>query len=389
MNILKLVSKNLFRRKGRFIFTLLGISIGMASFVALMSLGGSMRGEVTKQAQAMGANFMIMPEDICIFNQVAIVTGDTISESMQYEVFEKIAQIEGVTTIPHLTQKASVKELPSVIVGILPQETLTFRGWEMAQGEYFDPNSTSTNAAVLGADFAKRRELSIGDSVEVRAEQFTIIGILADTQSNDDMSMFLPLTDSQRVFNKEGIISYMSATVDDLSKMDSYEAEIVGAANVQVSTDEQLLGQVLTVLGSVNVTLQLVAGVALIAAAFGIINTMMTAVYERRREIGIMRSIGGKRSDIFKIFLAESGLYGLLGGISGVAIGLSVSVFAGEFISQIGANDLLKGAKPEASFDIVLILTAIAFSLVISIISGIYPAWKAAKLTPVEAISYE
>jgi putative ABC transport system permease protein len=69
MNIIKLVSKNLFRRKGRFIFTLLGITIGMASFAALMSLGGSMRGEVTRQAQAMGANFMIMPENIFIFKK--------------------------------------------------------------------------------------------------------------------------------------------------------------------------------------------------------------------------------------------------------------------------------------------------------------------------------
>jgi len=93
MNIFKLVLKNLFRRKGRFIFTLLGITIGMASFVALLSMGGSMRAEVTRQAEAMGANLMIMPEDICIFNQIALVTGETISESLQFEVFERISPI--------------------------------------------------------------------------------------------------------------------------------------------------------------------------------------------------------------------------------------------------------------------------------------------------------
>src|SRR5262249_22634817 len=138
-----------------------------------------------------------------------------------------------------------------------------------------------------------------------------------------------------------------------------------------------------------NITLQLVAGVALIAAAFGIINTMMTAVYERRREIGIMRAIGGRSSAIFKIFVLESGFYGLLGGITGVVIGLLVSIFAGDFISQIGANEMLKGASPGASFDINLVLMAIAFSLVISVASGLYPAWRASSLTPVEAISYE
>jgi putative ABC transport system permease protein len=306
---------------------------------------------------------------------------------MHYDVFERIEVLEGIEVIPHLTQKAAVKDLPSVIVGILPEETRIFRGWEMSKGDYF--TSQDENAVIVGADFAQRRKISVGDVVTVRAEQFTVKGILASNYSNDDATMFMPLPVAQRVFEKEGYISYMAAKVDDMAKMEEYEAAIVGVANVQVSTDDQLLGSVLAILGSVNITLQLVAAVALIAAAFGIINTMMTAVYERRREIGIMRAIGGNGGAIFKIFLLESGLYGLLGGIVGVAIGLLASVFAGEFISQIGANDLLKGASPEASFDVTLVLTAIAFSLVIAMLSGLYPAWKAARLTPVEAISYE
>ena len=387
MNTIKLVSKNLFRRKGRFILTLLGISIGIAAFVALMSLGGSMRAEVTRQAQAMGANFMIMPEDICVFNQIAIVTGDMISESLQSEVFEKISAIDGLTVIPHLTQKVSVNDMPSVIVGILPEETKRFRGWEMAEGAFF--TSQSENAVIVGQSFAEERGLNVGDIVTIRGEQFNVKGILEPNHSNDDATMFMPLPVAQRVFEKEGIISYMSAKVDDLSKMESYEAAILAVANVSVSTDEQLLSSVLTILGSVNITLQLVAGVALIAAAFGIINTMMTAVYERRREIGIMRAIGANRGSVFKIFILESGFYGLFGGIIGVVIGLLASVFAGDFISQIGANEMLKGTSPEASFDIVLVLSAIAFSIAISIAAGSYPAWKAAKLTPVEAISYE
>jgi putative ABC transport system permease protein len=386
MNIWNLVLKNLFRRKGRFVFTLLGIAIGMAAFVALLSMGGSMRGEVTKQAQAMGANLMIMPEEICIFNQIAIVTGDTISESLQYDVFEKLSVIEGITVIPHLTQKAAVKDNPAVIGGILPEETKSFREWEISDGIYF--SSQNEEGVVVGSNFASRNDLSVGDEVAIRGEQLPIIGILGPTQSNDDGMMFIPLTVAQRIFQKEGYISYMSAKVDDMAKMDSYIASIVDTENVQVSTDEQLLVSVLAILGSVNITLQLVAGVALIAAAFGIVNTMMTAVYERRREIGIMQAIGGKSSTIFKIFVLESGLYGLLGGVAGVAVGLLASVFAGEFISQIGANDLLKGTSPQASFDVTLILTAIAFSLVISIFSGLYPAWKASRLTPVEAISH-
>jgi putative ABC transport system permease protein len=246
---------------------------------------------------------------------------------------------------------------------------------------------------IVGKNFAATRELNVGDKVPIgrggEREEFQVIGILKPTLSNDDAAMFMPLSVTQQVFSKEGYISYMSAKVDDMTKMESYIASINAVANVQTSTNEELLGNALTILGSVNITLQLIAGVALVAAAFSIVNTMMTAVFERRREIGILCAIGGNRGTIFKIFILESGLYGLLGGILGVAIGLLGAVFAGDFISGIGANELLKGAKPEASFDISLILTSITFSFVISIVSGLYPAWKASKLTPVEAISYE
>ena len=388
MSIIKLVSKNLFRRKGRFVFTLLGISIGMAAFVALFSLGSSMRAEIQKQADALGANFIITPENICIYNQMAILTGDTISESMQYEIFERIAAVEGLTVIPHLTQKTPVSNSPAVVVGVLPKETWGFRSWEMQEGEFFA--SEDEPAIIIGSEFAVRRNIRLGDELIVRGENFKVIGILAQNNSTDDASMFMPLSIIQRLYDKEGYISYMSAIVDDVTKMEYYEAAILDIASVQVSTDEQLLGSVMTIVNSVNITLQLVAGISLIAAAFGIINTMMTATYERRREIGILRAIGGKRGAIFKIFLVESGLYGLFGGIAGVIAGLVASVFAAPYITGQGeAGELLKGASVQAHIDISIILISIVLSVIISILAGLYPAWRASKLTPVEAIAYE
>ncbi|MCL2003984.1 MAG: ABC transporter permease [Oscillospiraceae bacterium] len=384
MNLFKLVTSNIFRRKGRFAFTLLGISIGMASFVALLSIGGNMQSAVKQQAEGLGANFLIMPENICIYNQMAIVTGETISELLQYDVYDSVKDIDEITVIPHLTQKTAIRELPSVIAGILPEETLLFKDWTLAKGEYF--TSQNGNAAVIGTGFATTRELNAGDSVTVRGEELTIKGILTETGGNDDMTMFIPLHVAQRIFDKEGYISYMSAKVADMTKMEFYEAEILSVASVQVATNDQLLASVLSILGSVNSTLQLIAGVALIAAAFGIINTMMTAVYERRREIGILRAIGGKKGFLFKIFLLESGLYGFLGGIVGVVVGYAVSIFAAPIINRDELS-MLKGVSAQADIDIHLVVTAVGVSLLISIFSGLYPAWRAAQLTPMEAIS--
>ncbi|MCL2755077.1 MAG: FtsX-like permease family protein, partial [Oscillospiraceae bacterium] len=193
----------------------------------------------------------------------------------------------------------------------------------------------------------------------------------------------------QELFGREGVISFMTAVVDDMAKIDYYTAQIIETGAAQVSTDDELLAHVLSIVASVNITLQVVAAVALVAAVFGIVNTMMTAVYERRREIGILRAIGSKRRTIFVLFMLESAMYGLFGGLLGVALGMLASVFAGDFISQIGANDLMKGAAPAAELSLSLTLTAVGFSLALAMISGVLPALRASKLTPVEAISHE
>jgi len=386
------VARNLLSRKGRFVFTLLGITIGMASFVALMSIGQNMRNEVTTQAHALGGNFVIVPDDLCVFNQIGIVTGDAISERLDFAEFESIAAIEGIEVIPHLTRRMMIYnptagvQQPTTVTGILPAETQLFRGWEMYAGEYF--TSQDQEAIIIGQGIMNRFNLEVGDVLEVRqGEVFTVIGVLANTSSNDDTTVHMPLAVAQRVFDRVGSISYMSAIVDDMGRFDYFYTTIHNVANnVNVATNEQLLGAVLTIIGSVNLTLQAVAGVALIAAAFGIINTMMTAVYERRREIGIMRAIGGRSAVIFRIFVIESGVYGLLGGMLGVVVGIVASIFAAPIIQ---GDEMLKGIEAGVNISVALVAMAIGFSLIISILSGLFPAWKASKLTPVEAISYE
>lgn len=387
MNILKLVMKNLLRRKGRFIFTLLGITIGMASFVALLSLGGNMQVEIKKQADMLGANIVITPKNWCAYDQISILTGNSLPESLKHDVLDQVLAIEGITAVPYLTQKTAIQNNPVSLTGIYPNESKEFKGWEVKEGIYF--SSHDQRAVVLGSGIADRFKLSVNDTLTIRGESFPVIAILKEMGSNDDLNIFLPLEVVQEIYEVGEYVSFIGAKVEDISKMDSYIAAIVNVANVSVTTDKQLLDTVLSMLGSVNVTLQLIAGVALLAAAFGIINTMMTAITERRREIGIMRAIGSKSISIFQIFLLESGLYGLLGGLIGLGLGYLISLFAGPMISGSSMNALLKGAAPEASMNVSIVINAILFSLAISVLSGIYPAWKAAKLTPVEAISYE
>jgi putative ABC transport system permease protein len=150
-----------------------------------------------------------------------------------------------------------------------------------------------------------------------------------------------------------------------------------------------MLKSVLAITGSVNITLQLIAAVAVLAAAFGIVNTMMTATYERKREIGILQSVGARQGTIFTLFVMESGFYGIIGGIAGVTAGLLASVVVSPYISENAFTTLVKGSGSGGAIDIKVIAGSILFSTAVAVIAGLYPAWRAARLSPVEAISYE
>ena len=384
MNVIKLVSKNMLRRRGRFVFTLLGITIGMAAFVALLSMGDNLRAEVTQQADDLGAHLVVMSRTNCPFEMMAVLTGDQMPEAIPREVVNQIAALEGVTAaVPYLTVGASIDETLITLTGILPAEMKAHRGWTVQSGTYVSDDSQSL---VIGAGVATRFDIGVGDVLTFRGVDFPIEAVLYSVSGNDNATVFMPLNAIQELFGMGDYVSFIAVTVDDVTRVEQYAAAISDLANVTVSTDEALLGSVLLILGSVNVTLQLIAGVALIAAAFGIVNTMMTAIYERRREIGILRAMGSKSSMIFKVFVIESGLYGLLGGLLGLVLGFVVSRFAAPLIEQNEFVAVLGRPETTVTLSAALVLTVLGISVCIAIASGLYPAWKASKLTPMEAI---
>jgi putative ABC transport system permease protein len=125
-----------------------------------------------------------------------------------------------------------------------------------------------------------------------------------------------------------------------------------------------------------------------LAAAFGIVNTMLTATYERRREIGILQAMGARRRVIFALFMLESGFYGLLGGITGVITGIIAARIASPLISSNAFTVFVQNGDA-AMLDLSLLATAVGFSMIAAIVAGVYPAWRASQLSPVEAITYE
>ena len=387
MTLTKLVFKNITRRRGRFVFTLLGITIGIASFVTFMSMGGSLKKEIYRETAALGANLVVIPKGSCGYEQLSVLTGDQMPTNISAAEIAKIRAIPGLTVVPFLAQQSAINNKPVTVSGIEPAATLAFKRWQISSGSYF--TTPDESGVVLGAVAARQFELQPGGSVTIRGEQLPVLGILADTGGRDDATLFLALPVAQRLFKSAENVSYAAIRVDNLAETESYIEKIREATGLGVVSDKQMLQSVLGIVGTVNITLQLIAAVAVIAAAFGIVNTMMAATYERKREIGILQALGARRRTIFTLFMLESGFYGLLGGIIGVICGLATATLATPYISQNAFTTLVKGSGSGSLLDVKIIVSSIFFSALVAIIAGLYPAWKAARLTPVEAISYE
>lgn len=386
MTLTRLVLKNLTCRRGRFAFTLLGITIGIASCVTFLSLGGSLKSEIRRESAALGANLVVTPKGSCAYEQVSILTGEQLPTTITAAEVAQVQAIAGLTALPFLAERTALRNRPVGVMGILPAETLRFKGWRIARGDYFaDP---ATVGVVLGAVAADQFELAPGSLVTIRGEQLPVLGVLGETGGKDDVTLFLPLALAQRLYNQGDRVSYLAVRVDDLDQVDAYAEKIKEAVSLGVVSDKQMLKSVLAIVGTVTITLQLIAAVAVLAAAFGIINTMLAATYERKREIGILLALGARRRTIFSLFLLESGIYGLLGGLAGVITGLVFSTLAAPHISQNAFTSFVKGSGGGA-IEVGTLLGAVVFSAVVAILAGVYPAWRAARLSPVEAISYE
>jgi putative ABC transport system permease protein len=381
----KLVFKNLTRKKSRFLFTILGIAVGIASLVTLLSLGTGLEAEVKKQSQALGAELVVTPKGWCAYEQISVLTGESLPEAIPNEDVEKVAAIKGITAIPYLVQKTAITNQPVTVVGIQPEPMKQFKNWDIDRGEY----RLDRENAVVGFSIAQQFELKTGDKLTIRGTEFLLAGILKEMGNRDDLVIYLDLSTAQKIYGVGDKVSFIAVKVYDVTQMDRYSQEIQERANVAVVSDKQLIRSVLAIMGTVRNTLQMIAAVAVLAAAFGIINTMLTAIHERKREIGILQALGAKRRTIFSLFLYESGLYGLFGGILGLVAGFILSFFAAPYIQQSEFTAFLGSAQTAEVLSLAIIGEAMLFAVAVACLAGIYPAWQASRLSPVEAISYE
>jgi putative ABC transport system permease protein len=386
MSTFRLVLRNLFGSRSRFLLTLTGITLGITALVVMMSLGSGLRAQIDKQAADLGANLVITPKGWCAYEQVKVLSGTQLPDAIPAEELAKIEQLDGISTIPYLTVGSAIDNEPVPVTGIRMEDTVSAKGWTLVSGE---PPLAGERTILAGSAIAESFELSIGDTLQLRGAEFSVAGTLEPSGTADDGVLFIPLDVAQEVYETEGRVSFVAVQVDDINQVELAAQRIADAANVAVVSDRQLLASVLSVVNTVGTTLRVIAAVAVLTAAFGIINTMLMATFERRREIGILKSIGSSNARIFRLFMAEAAAYGLIGGIVGLVIGSVASRVITPYIAQNEFTAFVGGARVDAIPPLADMAIILGGSVVVATLAGLYPAWRAARLTPVEAISYE
>jgi putative ABC transport system permease protein len=384
-------TENLKKQKFRSALTLLGIIIGIASVVALISIGNAFNASVEKEFEKLGSNTLI------------VLPGSTFVSSvfakLEKEDVERIESIKGVESATPLflsSQNIGFKEEKknALILGIDTEKQSLFEElglFELKEGRKL--TSSDNLAVIVGSRFAESKfdsELKLKQNLTLKNNYLRIVGItkaagqsfgaafdnaiIMNYKSLEDLigEELTPFRIFVKALKKEEVPEVKQRIKKELKR-------IHGKEDFQVLTAVQIQEKALSVLGLIQLVLIFIAGISLVVGGIGIMNTMLMAVIERTREIGIMKAIGATNTQILTLFLVESGLIGLTGGFLGYLLGYTVAL-AGGTIAKSAGFDLI------VSFDPFVLFGSLAFAFFIGMISGFIPSRRASLMEPIEAL---
>ena len=399
----RIAINNLSHRKLRTFLTLIGIFIGIAAVVGLISLAQGFNNYLQDEFSALGADKIIISPAGSNFG-----SSDMVSNPLMLSDVDVVESASGVREASYFVMNIARVEwgkndldFQAVVTypldhrKELAEETFTLeavQGRSLKQGDKY--------SAFIGHDYANfvgyDKNLRVGDKMFINGKEFKIVGINRKIGNpNDDKMILIPEAAFKELFDKGDEVSQMVARVNKGAEPSDVVKNIEkdlrrhrgvkeGEEDFEVTTFEELIQTFLTIFSVVGVVLVGIASISLFVGGIGIMNTMYTAVIERTKEIGIMKAIGARNEDILKMFLIESGFLGLIGGVIGVGIGLGIAK-AVEFIGTVYlGSELLKAAVPWW-----LIVGALAFAFILGSISGILPARQASNMSPVDALRTE
>ena len=369
MSFLKFILKNPFRRKNSAILAIVGIAIGIIVIVALGGITDGLVNSFEDTIHAGGADFSISGKE----------TGDSAygTNTIDANWTDKIANVTGVEeAYPIYVVLTSVgDDYMNTLIGIDPNGT-TLADISMKEGRIFKDNASE---AILGEIYADDNEYKVGDAIKIDGEEFEIVGIYETGDQNMAGGVFTSISKVGDLMDDDDSISNIyvkvkkgedpQAVADRIDKM--YGDDIATITSVM---EMQQMGDMLNMLQASTWAISLLA---IVVGGLGIINTMLMSVFERTREIGVLKAVGWSNKKILTMIVGESLVITIVSAIIGSIIGFAACTLLGP---QMGITPL---------FTPKIFIQAFGIAIVVGIIGGLYPAIKAVKLPPTEALRYE
>lgn len=427
-DFISLIIDNLNRRKGRVLLTAIGVVIGTAAVVTLVSLGVGLQQSATDQLWGISDLTSVL-----VYPGYSSTTTNMMSTYSDFDIKritpDSIATFEAIPGVTQVIIKQYVQAGTEItldklsawgsVIGVNVTD-LKDMGLETNQGEttisrgkvvvgsaisnnFYDPNPRPNSEAVTPPDLMgqklkiKLTRWNTDGTTTTKSYTLDVVGVLAETQGEADYNMYMVL-DEVTAWNEwygGKRIDYKTTGYDQVAVKAESPKIVVDIADQITEMGYQAYTPQSTIEGinSYYETMQLIFGgvgaIALLVAAIGIANTMTMAIMERTREIGIMKAVGATNNNILTIFLGEAAGIGFLGGVGGVLVGWAICAVINALGGYLLASSNGSSSQLAASIPFWLPAFSVAFATLIGLISGLYPALNAATLIPVDALKYE
>ena len=374
---------NLKRRKAKMAFLTIGLTVGIATIVTLVTLTRSMSSDIERKMDEFGANILITPQSNGLsMNYGGISLGGVTFD--QREILETdLAKIKTITNSKNISAVAP-KVLGGVrigthdvlLVGVDFDSELKMKQW----WKIFGDAPKANNELLLGSDAAKVLNVSYGDSITIHNESFKIAGVLDQTGSQDDALVFASLPKAQKLLGKEGkiTIAEVAALCSGCPIGDMVTQIAEKLPDAKVSAIQQVVEGRLKALDQFKRFSYAMAAVVVFIGSLIVFVTMMGSVNERTTEIGVFRAIGFRKSHVMRIILLEAALVSLLAGFLGYAVGMGGAKLALPFMAESKNAHLI--------WDGWIAGGSIGLALLLGLLASLYPALHASKMDPTEAL---
>lgn len=376
MNYFKLILKNPFRNKTRSLLAIIGIAIGIATIVALGLITASLEDSTETTLKEGSAEITATKIGSSMASSSGNLNESYVEELSKIDGVEKTAGMLESTVID--TSKSSDSSRYGFSLYGAKTDDLSIVGINNINGSLYNENE---NELIVGKNLAEEENYTMGDKVDVYGKEFKITGIYETGSIFYDSAMYTGLSKLQNLTDNEEKISSISIKIKKEANLTTVNDKIKNEYNdtLRTITAEEMTQTIDDTLGMINSATTAIEALAIIIGGLGVINTMMMTVFERTREIGVLKSVGWSKKRILSMIMGESIVLTIISGIIGSILGV-LAVFI---------LFKLNGDNMTLIFNINIFIKAFLVALSVGIIGGLYPAIKASRLSPTEALRYE